>query len=309
MELVGPFTTREAAAAGMTRAQLRGQLWQAPFRGVRDHREAPRNASTLCRSLAAVLPKNAVFSGLTAARLLGWWLPYGVSLDPLEVTVRPDQLIARKNVVCARSVVGPAEIVERDGLKVTSGVRTLLDLAADWPLVDLVVMADSAVRFGDCTLDELATAAQATRRRRGVRTFRRMTKLVDARSESPMETAMRLGIVLPGLPPPRPQAVVRDGAGGWLARVDLLGADGWSIFEYDGAEHVMRDRHANDVARWKALHRAGFRVYPYTAREFLRRPHQVTLDYIDALGLPSAVGDVDAWVTEFRLSSFGRRRR
>lgn len=308
MSFTGPFTTREATRAGMTRAQLRSNLWRTPFRGVRERRSTPADVLSQCRALAAAAPVNTVFSGLTAARLLGWWLPRGVDSWPLEVTVRPNQLISRQGVQCTRAFVDPQDIVEYKGLQVTSGLRTLRDLAARWSLVDLVVMADAALRGRHCTLADLVDFSQGTRGGRGIRTFRRMAGLVDARSESPMETVMRLSIVLPGLPPPTPQAIIRDAAGGWLAQVDLLGADGRSVFEYDGARHFEAARHASDVARWRVLRQADCEVYPYTRRELFLRPHQVPCDYRDALGLPPTVGDIDAWVTEFRRSSFGRPR-
>ena len=120
---------------------------------------------------------------------------------------------------------------------------------------------------------------------------------------------MRLSIVLSKLPPAIPQAVIRDAAGGWLAQVDLLSADGKSVFEYDGIDHFDADRHASDVARWKLLRRADLEVYPYTKREFFLRPHQIPCDYRDALGLPSTAGNIDAWLREFRRSSFGRGHR
>jgi hypothetical protein len=192
---------------------------------------------------------------------------------------------------------------------VTNAVRTLADLAAQHSLVDLVVMADCALRFGHCALAELIEFAEAVHGARGIRTFRRMTTLADGRSDSPMETLLRLSIVLPGLPPPTPQAILRDADGGWLAQVDLLGADGRNVFEYDGAEHDKPGRHASDVSRWRTLRKAGFVVYPYTARELFLRPYQVPFDYREALGLPGHVGDIEKWLLEFRRSSFARRSR
>jgi hypothetical protein len=309
MDLVAPFATREAIAAGMTRAQLRSRQWRAPFSGVRIPRDADPGFLQRCASLATVLPSNAVFSGLTAARLLGWWLPHDADSNCLEVTVRPEQVVSRVGVRCTRSPVDPRDVIEHQGLPITAAVRTLRDLAAKWPLVDMVVMGDAALRSGDCTAAQLAEFAQVARGDRGIRTFRRMSQLVDGRSQSPMETGMRLSIVLSRLPPPTPQAIIRDAAGGWLAQVDLLGADGKSVFEYDGSEHFEEMRHASDVARWRILRGAGLEVYPYTGREFFLRPHQIPSDYRDALGLPPTAGNIDAWVREFRRSSFGGRYR
>jgi hypothetical protein len=292
----------------MTPAQLRSQRWRIPFHGVRVRRDAESGFLERCAALTTALPGDAAFSGLTAARLLGWWLPYGADGNRLEVTVRPDQLVSRQGISCARSPLAPGDVIEWQGMRVTAGVRTLRDLAARWPLVDMVVMGDAALRSGHCAAADLEELAVRAHGGRGIRTFRRMSQLVDARSQSPMETVMRLSIVVSKLPQPTPQAIIRDANGGWLAQVDLLGADGKSVFEYDGAEHFEPARHASDVARWKVLRRERYEVYPYTRQEFFRRPHQIPCDYREALGLPVTAGDIDAWLREFRRSSFGRCR-
>lgn len=292
--------------AGMTRDQLRSRRLHAPFTGMRVA-AAPDDLVTRLRCLREVLPPDALFSGLTAAALHGWWLPFRPSF--IEVTVSPQTpRVRRAGVRCHQAHIASTQWSHPHGLAATSAVQTLADLAAQYSLLDVVVMADSALRNGHCDASMLNEFAESARGTRGICTFRRMTQLIDHRSESPMETLLRLSIVLPGLPPPTPQAVLRDPDGGWLARVDLLGADGRSVFEYDGAEHENEKRHASDVARWRILRRAGFEVYPYTARELFLRPHQIPFDYRDALGLPASACDVAKWLNEFKRSSFGRRR-
>ncbi len=98
----------------------------------------------------------------------------------LQVTVRPDRVIERRGVRSTRASLADDEIVEYQGLRLTTGVRTLKDLAATWSLVDLVVMADAALCVGDCTPEELTLAAQG-RGGRGVRTLRRSS--TDRRPE------------------------------------------------------------------------------------------------------------------------------
>jgi hypothetical protein len=124
-----------------------------------------------------------------------------------------------------------------------------------------------------------------------------------------MESVLRLVVVLSGLPRPRPQAVLRDDAGGWLARVDLLGPDELTVLEYDGASHDEPERHNADVVRWRLLHRHGFKVFPYVARDVFGAPVQVVTDYQSSLGLPLDPSAVDGWLREFRQSSFAEWRR
>ncbi|MGH8888873.1 MAG: hypothetical protein ACRDV3_03835, partial [Acidothermaceae bacterium] len=271
------FTVKDAMAAGATRQQSRTSRWNAPFKGVRSSADAT-DVLSRCRALSLLLPEGAVFTGMTAAHLRGWSLPRGALGSPLDITVPPGQMVARDGVRCRRRVLGANDISEFGGLQVSSGARTRADLAGDWSLVDLVVMGDAALRAGHCTPDqllEISTRAGV----RGVRSLRRALSFFDGCSESPPETQLRLLIVLSGLPAPTPQAIVRDADGGWLARVDLLGPDGVSIFEYDGAYHDEPARHASDVRRWRTLHHLGFSVYPYSARDLFLGAFVFVIDF------------------------------
>lgn len=305
---VGPFTTQEAVSAGITPAQLRSRRWRAPFRGVHEASCEPQDLATQCRALARLLPAEAAFSGITAARLRGWWLPNGAEQLPFHVTVPPDYIVRRQGVRATRRPLGVADVVVLDGLRLTAGQRTLADLAADWALIDLVIMADSALRFGACSPALLAAAA-SQHGGRGVRTLRRAAQLADRRSESAMETLLRLIVVLAELPPPTPQVELRDDFGGWLARADLVGPDGLTVLEYDGATHNEPARHNADVRRWRLLERHGFKVYPYTALDVFRGADEVVAAYQEALGLPLDPAAVDGWLREFHRSSFARRPR
>jgi hypothetical protein len=77
-----------------------------------------------------------------------------------------------------------------NGFKITTGAETLLAAARDLGILDLVILGDSALRTGDCTIEELeATAAQ---QRRGAPRLRAVLPLLDDRSESPWESVMRV---------------------------------------------------------------------------------------------------------------------
>jgi len=305
--LEAPFTRQQALHAGITLAQLRHPRWMSRFRGVYEKPDANADLVTICQALSLALPDDAVFSGLTAAALRGWWMPHRAPERPLHVTVPPYRLLERNDVRCIRSALSPDDVEEVAGLRVTTGLRTLQDLAAQWSLIDLVVMADSALRQRDCQSAKWVLE-NCVPGRRGVRTLRRTMSLTDARSESAMETVLRLTLVIPGLPPPEPQAILRDQWGGWLARVDLLGADGMSVFEFDGANHDEPERHAEDTSRWRMLHRHGFQVYPYTKRDIFSGGLQIIDDYETALGLSPDPNRAQAWLREWERSSFGRRR-
>ncbi len=175
-----PVSVSAALRAGMTRDQLRSRQLQTPFTGVRIGVAAPNDLVTRCLCLQEVLPSDAVFSGMTAAALHGWWLPFRPSF--IDVTVSGSTPRARRaGVRCHQADIAVDQRTLCHGLAVTDAVRTLADLAAQYGLADLVVMADSALRRGDCDVQALLGFAEIAGGRRGIRTFRRMTKLSDNR--------------------------------------------------------------------------------------------------------------------------------
>jgi very-short-patch-repair endonuclease len=242
-------------------------------------------------------------SGLTAARLRGWWLPKSSMDGPIEITVPPPFDVRRPGVRCRRAWLMPADITLVNGLRLTSPMRTLLDLAATQPLIDLIVLADAALYFKHCTVEQLG-AAGLIPGRRGAQRFRRMLALIDPESESPMESLLRLVVVLSGLPRPESQVNIWSDTGHFIARGDLKVPAVRAIFEYDGRDHDEPARHAGDVRRWRALREAGYEVYPYTASDLFRCPGQIVSDYQRAIGLPIDARSVRGWLKEWRLSGY-----
>lgn len=260
---------------------------------------------TTARALVAVTNSEVVVSDRTAAELYGWWLPTPDRVCT-HITVAPESVVGRPGVRCHRRILKPSDVRVWRGVPTTSPARTLVDLAGELCLIDLVVAVDAALHFGHCSMDELRTCAQQGGWR-GVRTFRRAISLADPRSESPMETLMRLLIVLSGLPAPVPQVEIVDANGFVIARGDLKAPGVPAVFEYDGAIHNEPQNHAKDVARWRALRAAGYEVFPYTARELFQSPQQIVTDYQRVLSLPVDPTAVRGWWLEWRKSGFRRR--
>ena len=105
-------------------------------------------------AVVAALPADAVLSGWAAAYLLGVtdldgvaWTRHGeVHLDIL-VTRRADRTrIRRPGVTTVRSELSVSDVVEVDGVRVTSPVRTTFELLRRGPLVEAVVAADATER-------------------------------------------------------------------------------------------------------------------------------------------------------------------
>jgi len=116
------------------------------------------------------------------------------------------------------------EIVEKEGLLLTSPAQTVVDLARELPFVDAVVVADSALgtAFGRAALttnSELVERLADARTARGVGRARAVLAEADGRAESPPETESRIATVLLGFPRPDLQREFATGIG--IRRVDM----------------------------------------------------------------------------------------
>ncbi|HJV14586.1 MAG TPA: hypothetical protein VJ625_11915, partial [Propionibacteriaceae bacterium] len=143
----------------------------------------------VARAWQLVLPENAALTSLTAAELSGWWLPQRIP-HPIFVSVPiGDRYPERKGLFVCRHPRA-IQTTSIGGLTVTTGADTLLAAARDLGLLDLVIMGDSALRLGHCTMEDLQSAAAS--RRRGAPRLRTVLPLLDDRSESAWESIMRL---------------------------------------------------------------------------------------------------------------------
>jgi very-short-patch-repair endonuclease len=196
-----------------------------------------------------VLPKSAAFTSLTAAEVSGWWLPEAIP-HPVFVAVPIGERYPERTglLVCRHPRPVPVETV--DGLRITTGAETLLAAARDLGLLDLVILGDPALRCGHCTMEGLrATAAQ---RRRGAPRLRAVLPLLDARSESPWESVMRV-LHLAAEIDVEPQKKIYDAHGRFVARADLWLVGTRRIHEYDGGVHRDRQVHRSDLSRDRRL--------------------------------------------------------
>lgn len=227
-------------------------------------------------TLAAVarrLPERAAFSGRTAA-----WL-HGLDMepcDPIEVTIpKPfgSNRIAGASV--RRAVLAQEEIVTRRGLSTTTRLRTVVDLAGGNPLTEGVVAADMFLHSRLVSLAELRRYVDTHPGARGIARLRRVVDLVEPKTESAMETRLRMLLVLAGLPRPEVQGSIRDDKGRVLGRPDLLYRDQRLAIEYDGGNH--RDRLIDDNRRQNGLVDVGFRFLRFTAADVYGAPDSVVL--------------------------------
>jgi very-short-patch-repair endonuclease len=183
---VGVFTTEQARAAGWSEAARRRNVaagrWQRTYRGV--YAAGQSSLTPLGRAAAVNLATDGVASHVTAARCHGLWV-----VDPGEwATVRGDiHRDRRSNLRLHRCDLPAADTVDVVGVRVTTVSRTLADLARQASRLQAVCAIESAVRLQLITPEQFAQLRVHPDRR-----LRSRARAADPRSESPLETAVRL---------------------------------------------------------------------------------------------------------------------
>ncbi len=99
------------------------------------------------------------------------------------------------------------DVVVRNDLRTTSVLRTLADLSQRLDLSEAVVAVDRALQLELISLPQLTSWVGARKGSKGIVRFRQVADLAEPAAESPMETRLRVLLVLAGLP--RPEAQVR----------------------------------------------------------------------------------------------------
>jgi very-short-patch-repair endonuclease len=267
-----PFLVPEARDAGLKWEMLQTKAWRRLSRGQYAWTGLPHDIDLRLRAVHARLPTHAAFSGYTAA-----WL-HGLDFDPcdpIEVTVpRHLAVRTRAGVKLRRARLELTELVIRRGFRVTTPLRTTCDLGSRRDLVESTVAIDLALHAGITNLGALLRHIEGSSGAKGIKRLRRAAGLADPRSESPMETRLRLDLILARLPVPDVQVRLDDRSGGAIARADLYYPDRRLVIEFDGQNH--KARMVPDARRQNALFNAGYHVLRFTAAD-LRKPGSAAL--------------------------------
>jgi hypothetical protein len=274
-----PFTLDDARRSGIRRWHLEGAAWRRV--GPRTYVAAQLADEPFVQLEAAArrLPPSAAFSGLTAAWLHGLDVP---PCDPIEITVPKTAGIAtRAGMAVRRSGLGKGEVVTLRGLPATAIVRTVRDVCIRLTLVEAVVICDMALHARLVTVAALKQAVSRSTGARGIITLREVLQHAEPASESPMESRLRMLLVLSGLPRPEAQAEIRDRWLRFVGRPDLYYRDQRLGLEYDGGVH--RDLLADDNRRQNRLLDSGVRLLRFTAGDIYNTPDVVVSQVRNAL--------------------------
>lgn len=266
---------RDLLRAGLSRRALRRRVQRGELRPLTPHLFTDAAQPSPDEDLrAAAVALDAAVSHLDAALL--WGLELVVTPTERTVTVGRNRSRAhRTGVRVHRADLAADARVLRDGLTVTTVVRTLVDLARSLPLAEAVAVGDSALRQGLVTLPELQAALRALPAGRGRDRVARVVALLDPRCGSVLESLLRVLLAQHGLRP-QTQLEVRSRAGRRIGRVDFAWPERRLVVECDGyAFHADRTRYRADRRRGNALVVAGWTVLRFSWEDVVRSPAYV----------------------------------
>ncbi len=273
-----PFTV-EMARGQIPWSTLRGPKFRKLLPTVYVASQTPVTPSLMAQAAMLVVPSTAWLSHTTAASLQDIPVP----VDPrLHVSV-PTAADRRLKGTLSLHIQGQRPTTRTvGGLTVTAGAALFCELSDLLGLVDLVVAGDAMVRAQLVRPRQLVTAAAQCTGQAG-ETARRAASLVRDKVDSPMETRLRLLLVLAGLPEPAVNPEIRDGS--FRTRVDLCYIELKLIIEYDGQQHRADDLEQwdrdNDRISWFA--RRGWELLPVISRGIYRRPGETLARVCDAI--------------------------
>jgi very-short-patch-repair endonuclease len=234
----------------------------------------------LAREHAALLACGgaAVLSHRSAAAL---WRIAAPAPTP-EVTVVGRHVRRRRGIrLHMVQALDMAEVMIRDGLKVTSPARTLIDLAAVVDPDALEAALSEAYALRRITEPGLHAALERNRARPGAAALRALIASQEGAviTKSWGERRLRALLRRAGLPQPLSNARVLHYS------PDLLWPEQRLIVEFDGFQwHGHRSKFESDRERDATLIAHGYRVIRITWPQLINHPHRVLANIARALG-------------------------
>ena len=275
-----PFTRAEARAVGISAKQLTCGRYQRLFYDLYVTAEVVVTPAVRAKAALKVCPAGSQVSHFTAAELWGAIVPN----QPLTHLSSPQPGVrSERRGVHSHRLSAHAQAVRFRGIRVSSPEQTFIDLACVLSLVDLVVLGDSLVKARRTTVERLVGAVNAWSGW-GSRPALRAVGYVRKGVDSPMETRLRMLIVLAGLPEPQVNRIVCDGSGSWNKRFDLCYPDLLLVIEYDGRQHADNDKQwDHDIDRREELDVEGWRLIVIRSKGIYAEPHRTLQRIADAM--------------------------
>lgn len=272
LDVTQPFTRAEARAAGITDRRLRGPEFQPLLDGI--YLSSRIRDLSRVRAAAALMvhPASAVATHFSSARVLGAPVPD----HPLEhVTVgRAADRRQRHGIRCHVTALAATDVHVVAKLRISSPHRLFLEMTPWLNLVDLIVLGDWLARHEHLTPTSLLHYCRHSRAQHAAAATR-ASRFVRERVDSPMETRLRMLIVLAGLPEPKVNLRIALREGTATVRLDLSYPQVKVAVEYDGRHHVeVVDQWEGDLERREDLDDGNWRIIVVTSRGIYRDPEK-----------------------------------
>jgi Transcriptional regulator, AbiEi antitoxin/Protein of unknown function (DUF559) len=271
-----PFTSAEAEKLGISKRRLRElveqRLIRRVLRGVYQAADVPDTMLNRAKAAALVVSPHAVVCDRTAAWLHGVDVFQFFELDALprleQFVLRDHSRVRREQTRGGERDLAPCDIMEIAGVKVTTPLRTALDLGCLLSRSEALAALDAFRRVHGLTREEMSSVLPRYFRRRGVRQLRELLPLADERAESPGESWTRRALVDANLPLPQLQWVIRTSSGRAMYRLDLAYTRARVCIEYDGEEfHTSPAQRRADERRRNWLRAHGWTVIVVTKED------------------------------------------
>jgi len=263
-----PFTRRQLRASGINPALVRRRDYVQLVTGVWVHRDN-RDDLALIRAALLIHPDDAFASHLSAAQVLGLPVPDSAFA---HVTVTKQEDRHYRPQIKPHVTTRPRRVVVVRGIRTTDPIATFIDCAGWLSLVEQVVLGDALVeKYGVDPADLRRACKQSTDYYAGL--ARIAADLVRKGVDSPMETRLRLLIVLAGLPEPEVNVVIYWEDGTWRRRFDLCYRGIKLVVEYEGRQHALSSRQwHSDIDRREELDDEGYRILLVTSAGIYDEP-------------------------------------
>ena len=275
-----PFTRAEAREVGISAKQLMGGRYQRLFHGLHLSAQVVATPTVRARAVLKICPPGSQASHFTAAELWGAIVP---SQPLTHVSCPQPGWRTERRGVGSHRLSRHAKAARFRGMRISTPEQTFIDLAGVLSLVDLVVLGDSLVKAKRTTPDRLVCAADEWPGW-GSRPARRAAGFVREGVDSPMETRLRMLMVLAGLAEPVVNYTIYDASGRWLRRFDLSIPELKLIIEYDGRQHAENDEQwDHDIERRENLDGDGWRLIVIRSKGIYVEPRQTLERIADAM--------------------------
>lgn len=281
-----PFTVHEARAANLSKGRLRSSDLASAGRLLYLPSVWEFELPALARALSAATP-GAWISHVTAAVLLGLWLPAWFQ-DCRDLHLSKPQALpqVRRNGVIGHTVLAFAdEIMESEGIRMSTPARTWLDLCRVLPMEHVVAMGDQLIRHPHdglelrtkpwATTQELRGMLKRHPKMQGIVKARAAVELIRVGADSAPETFLRLALLDAGLPEPELQVrLVADNPHSPAA--DMGYRRRKIAIQYDGGHHLTREQQSRDNRRDACFHSAGWHYFKFNADDLANNFRRAT---------------------------------